>query len=260
MTQARLNQTPLKTWSASDYAANARFVADLAGPAMLDLLGAKPGERILDLGCGDGALTQKIAAAGAQVVGVDGDPDMVRAAKALGLDAHVVNGEALTFGPQFDAVFTNAALHWMTHPHKVADGVFKALKPGGRYVGEFGGFGNIAGVQSGARAVMALNGYNLEPTLPHYYPTPDDFAAVLSQAGFVDIEAHLIPRPTQLPTGLKGWLNTFGDALLPGIPSDQHSRLIGEICTFLKPILSTPDGTWYADYIRLRFSARKSDI
>lgn len=224
---------------------------------MLDLLAAQPGERILDLGCGDGALTQKIVATGANVHGVDGDGDMIRAAQALGLDAQVMDGHALTFGPEFDAVFTNAALHWMMQPSAVASGVFKALKPGGRYVGEFGGFGNIASIQAGARAIMALNGYAVPPGLPHYYPAPEDFSALLSDAGFIDITAQLIPRPTPLPTGLKGWLVTFGDALLPGVPKDAHARLIDEICAFLKPILSTPSGQWCADYMRLRFSAHK---
>lgn len=246
-----------KTWSAADYAANARFVADLAGPAMLDLLSAKPGEAILDLGCGDGALTEKIVATGADVRGVDGDPDMVRAAAALGLNAQVMDGEALTFGPEFDAVFTNATLHWMLRPHLVAAGVYKALKPGGRYVGEFGGFANIAGIQAGARAIMKSHGYKLQPALPHYYPTAQDFSRLLKEAGFEGIDAQLIPRPTHLPTGLKGWLDTFGDSLLPGVPKGAHPRLIGEICDFLKPILSTPGGEWYADYIRLRFSAHK---
>jgi SAM-dependent methyltransferase len=252
-----MTQSEAKTWSADDYATNARFVADLAGPAMLALLDAQPGEKILDLGCGDGALTEKIVATGADVVGVDGDGDMIRAAKALGLDAHVMDGQALTFGPEFDGVFTNAALHWMTQPQRVAAGVFAALKPGGRYVGEFGGFANIASIQAGARAVMALNGYDVPPGLPHYYPTPDDYAALLRGAGFVDIEAQLIPRPTFLPTGLKGWLETFGDSLLPGVPAAQHASMIDEICAFLKPILSTPNGQWFGDYIRLRFSAYK---
>lgn len=255
-----MSNTPRKTWSASDYAANARFVADLAGPAMLDLLDAKPGEVILDLGCGDGALTQKLAETGADVQGVDGDPDMVRAAKELGLDAAVMDGQALTFGPDFDAVFTNATLHWMLQPHLVAAGVYKALKPGGRYVGEFGGFGNIASIQVGARAVMSFHGYKLQPALPHYYPTAQDYTRLLREAGFESIDAQIIPRPTPLPTGLKGWLDTFGDSLLPGVPKGAHPRLIGEICDFLKPILSTPSGDWTADYIRLRFSARKPAV
>jgi len=246
-----------KTWSAADYAENARFVADMAGPVMLGLLAAEPGEKILDLGCGDGALTVKIAETGAEVIGVDGAADMIRAAKDLGLDAHVMDGEALEFGPDFDAVFTNAALHWMLRPTLVAEGVFNALKPGGRYVGEFGGFGNIAAIQAGARAIMRLNGYTPPDTLPQYFPTVDDYTALLSQAGFEDIDAQLVPRPTPLPTGLKGWLETFGDAKLPGVPKAEHARMFDEICAFLAPILSTPSGHWFADYVRMRFTARK---
>ncbi|MEM9881165.1 MAG: class I SAM-dependent methyltransferase, partial [Pseudomonadota bacterium] len=116
--------TAAKTWNAGDYATNARFVADLAGPVLLDLLAAKPGEKILDLGCGDGALTLQIAASGADVIGVDSAADMVEADHALGVDAHVVDGQALTFSAEFDAVFSNAALHWMTRPEQVASGVF----------------------------------------------------------------------------------------------------------------------------------------
>lgn len=246
-----------KTWSAQDYETNARFVADLAGPAMLDLLGAQPGERILDLGCGDGALTLKIAQTGATVVGVDGAADMVRAAQALGLDAHQMDGIALSFDAEFDAVFTNAALHWMMQPDNVAAGVLKALKPGGRYVGEFGGFGNIVGLQAAARAAMQANGFGLPDGLPHYYPTAEDYTALLTAAGFDSISAQLIPRPTLLPTGLMGWLNTFGDSLLPGVPADQHQRLFDSMIDLLKPSLCTPSGSWFADYVRLRFSAQK---
>ncbi|MEM9881106.1 MAG: methyltransferase domain-containing protein [Pseudomonadota bacterium] len=249
--------TAAKTWNAADYATNARFVADLAGPVLLDLLAAKPGEKILDLGCGDGALTLQIAASGADVIGVDSAADMVEAAHALGVDAHVVDGQALTFSAEFDAVFSNAALHWMTRPEQVASGVFNALKPRGRFVGEFGGFGNIAAIEAGARAVMQRNGYMLPPTLTNYFPTAEDYTALLASAGFVDIDAHLIPRPTPLPTGLKGWLETFGDAKLPGVPKAEHPRLFDEICDFLTPILSTPNGQWFADYMRLRFTARK---
>ncbi|MEO0410839.1 MAG: class I SAM-dependent methyltransferase [Pseudomonadota bacterium] len=246
-----------KSWSAADYAENARFVSDLAGPALLELLAPQPGERILDLGCGDGALTLKIASSGADVTAVDGDADMVGAASALGLNAQRMDGQALTFDGEFDAVFTNAALHWMTEPEKVAEGVFAALKPGGRYVGEFGGFGNVAGVQTAARGAMQCHGFDLPGTLPHYYPTQHDFAALLEASGFEAADAQLIARPTPLPTGMMGWLTTFGDSLLPGVPAAKHSVLFETMCALLKPSLCTPGGTWVADYIRLRFTAKK---
>src|SRR3954447_1346186 len=120
---------PSQEWNSSRYAENARFVSDLGQP-VLDLLNSQPGERILDLGCGDGALTEKMTPVGADVVGVDASPDMIAASKARGLTAHVADGYALNFNAEFDAVFSNAALHWMKHdPNAVIQGVHRALKP-----------------------------------------------------------------------------------------------------------------------------------
>src|SRR5262245_26420833 len=132
-----------QSWDARQYAERARFVSDLGMP-LVDVLAPRPGERILDIGCGDGILTRKLVDLGCEVVGVDGSPDMVRAAAALGLDARVMDGRALTFHEEFDAVFSNAALHWMGPPTPVFQGVWKALRPGGRFAGECGGHGNVA--------------------------------------------------------------------------------------------------------------------
>ena len=134
-----------QSWSAEGYATNAGFVPVL-GRAVLDLMDPKPGERILDLGCGDGTLTAQIAERGAAVVGVDASPDLLAAAKARGLDARLMDGQRLAFEAEFDAVFSNAALHWMLDQDAVADGVRRALKPGGRFVAECGGHGNIAAI------------------------------------------------------------------------------------------------------------------
>ena len=138
-----------QAWDRLAYAQNARFVADLGAP-VLDLLAPRPGERILDLGCGDGALTHRIATAGAHVVGCDASPALLAAAAARGLPVHLADGRALPFSNEFDAVFSNAALHWMRHPEAVVAGVRRALRPGGRFVGEFGGHGKRRG--SGHRA------------------------------------------------------------------------------------------------------------
>jgi len=140
-------------WSPADYAANAAFVPALGAP-VLELLDPQPGERILDLGCGDGVLTEKIVAAGAVVIGVDASAAMIEAAQARGLDAHVVDGQALEFDSEFDAVFSNAALHWMLDSVAVANGVYRALRPGGRFVGEMVGEGNIATLRAGIRAEL----------------------------------------------------------------------------------------------------------
>lgn len=245
-------------WNADRYAHHARFVADL-GAAAADLLAPRPGERILDLGCGDGALTEKLAQSGAMVVGVDADEDMIRAAQARGLDARRMDGMALEFDSEFDAVFTNAALHWMPRPADVAAGVWRALKPGGRYAGEFGGFGNIAALRAGIRAVLMRRGYRVPARETQYYPTAAAFTALLEAAGFRDVEARIIPRPTPLPTGLEGWLGTFRMGFLDnaGVAPADRDRVIAEICDFLRPLLADDAGNWVADYVRLRFRAAK---
>jgi trans-aconitate methyltransferase len=244
-----------RDWSALDYAANARFVADLGGD-VLALLAPRAGERILDLGCGDGALTAKIAAAGADVIGVDGSADMVRAAQALGLQAQVMDGQRLTFDSEFDAVFSNAALHWMPDGAAVIAGVFRALKPGGRFVGEFGGHGNIAAIVTALTAVLTARG--LDPArVRRWYPTAERYAAMLRAGGFDVQYATLIPRPTHLPTGIAGWLDTFAVPLLGDLPVLDRAALMDEVATLLAPALRTDTGEWIADYVRLRFKASK---
>jgi trans-aconitate methyltransferase len=245
-------------WNPENYAENASFVPAL-GNAVLALLDPKPGERILDLGCGDGVLTEKLVAAGAKVVGVDASAEMITAAKARGLDAHVVDGQALTFNAEFDAVFSNAALHWMLNPEPVVAGVYRALKPGGRFVAECGGFGNIAAIRTGIRAVLALHGYSLPEKDSQFYPTAEQYAGLLDAAGFTRIEAKIIPRPTPLPTGMVGWLKTFRQGFLDtmNVPSEKQPALWQEISDFLKPSLCDTQGNWVADYVRLRFSAYK---
>ena len=157
-------------WDPERYARNARFVADL-GVVLLDLLRPRPGERILDLGCGDGVLTEKIAAAGARVTAVDSSPEQIAAARARGLDSHVADGQALTFRSEFDAVFSNAAMHWMRDAEAVIDGVWQALVPGGRFVGEFGGAGNVARIQAALIAALDRRGLDGRSADPWYFPS-----------------------------------------------------------------------------------------
>lgn len=245
-------------WNAADYAANAGFVPAL-GAAALELLAPEVGESILDLGCGDGVLTERIAAAGANVLGVDTDPDMLAAAAARGLTVDRMDGRRLPFEGRFDAVFSNAALHWMADQQAVADGVFRALKPGGRYVGECGGFGNIATIRTAIRAVLAAAGHDAEAGTGQVYQSAEAFEARHRAAGFTDIEARIIPRPTPLPTGIRGWLKTFRAGFLDaaGVPEGEREAVVEAIEALLAPALRDEAGQWTADYVRLRWRAVK---
>ena len=248
-----------QTWNASRYAANASFVPALGQP-VLDLLNPQSGERILDLGCGDGVLTERLAALGANVVGVDSSEDMVAATRARGLDARFMSATALTFENEFDAIFSNAVLHWVKDdPDAAIASAFRALRRPGRFVGEMGGHANVAAIYVALTACLEKRGVrNAAAVSPWFYPTVDDYTRRLERAGFKVESAELIPRPTPLPTGMRAWLETFANpycAVLPR-PEDRTSFL-DEVTTLLAPALCDERGNWTADYTRLRFVARK---
>ena len=203
-----MEQLSRQHWSAERYAEAAHFVPALGAP-VLELLMPAAGERILDLGCGDGVLTEKIAATGATVIGVDAAPDMVAAARARGLDARVVAGQELAFDGEFDAVFSNAALHWMRPAERVLAGVYRALKPGGRFVGEMGGHNNTAAIMVAISAVLARRGREARHLSPWWFPSAAAYRAKLEAAGFTVDEIRIVPRPTPLPAGLEAWLAAF---------------------------------------------------
>lgn len=243
-------------WNPDAYVASASFVPALGRP-VIDLLRPAPGMRVLDLGCGDGVLTAELASLGVEVVGVDSSPEMVAVATERGLDARVGDAHELDFHAEFDAVFSNAALHWMTAPQRVVAGVARALRPGGRFVGEFGGHGNIAGIGVASQAALRLRGLPA-PGNPWYYPTAEEYRALLEAHGFTVASCELIPRPTPLPTGLTGWLETFGDALLFDVDPAERAQVRQEIAELAEPWLRDAAGGWTADYVRLRFSAALS--
>ncbi|PJK31187.1 class I SAM-dependent methyltransferase [Minwuia thermotolerans] len=241
-------------WQSDRYQKNAGFVAVLGMP-VVELLRPQNGERILDLGCGDGYLTEKLVEMGCEVVGVDAGEDMIRVAREKGLDAHVMDGHALTFEAEFDAVFSNAALHWMLRPAEVVAGVKRALKPGGRFVGEFGGHTNVAACKTAMIAVLNARGLDGASFSPWYFPTPEEYGSLLTAQGFEVHTAELIPRPTLLPTDVGGWMDTFGEAFFKALPADQRAEARAEAVELLRPSLCDSEGRWTADYVRLRFSA-----
>lgn len=250
--------TSLQEWNSSLYAENARFVSDLGQP-VLQLLDPKTKERILDLACGDGALTEKIIAAGAHVLGIDSSEDMVAAAKQRGIHARVTDAYSLDFNSEFDAVFSNAALHWMKRdPDGVIAGVYRALKPGGRFVAEMGGFGNVAAITVALCATLRDFGVpNPATIIPWYYPTAEQYREQLEHAGFAVPYIELIPRPTPLPTAMRGWLETFANPFTKMLAHEQRSAYLDAVCEKLRPALCDHRGQWTADYVRLRFLATK---
>jgi SAM-dependent methyltransferase len=244
-----------QTWDPERYARHARFVSDLGMP-VVELLDPQPGERILDLGCGDGALTEKLQALGCRVVGVDQSPDQVRAARDRGLDARVADGQALPFDAEFDAVFSNAALHWMKDAGAVVSSVRRALKPGGRFVAECGGRGNVRTVEAALEEALLRRGRDPAAASPWTFPDEAEYRRRLEAAGFEVRTIALFPRPTPLPGDILDWLATFAGSFASTVPGPEGDALFQEVREAVRPRLQDERGTWILDYVRLRFSAR----
>ena len=239
-------------WDAAEYARVGGFVAEL-GQAALDLLDPHAGERILDVGCGDGTLTKKIVERGATVLGIDNSPEMIAAAREKGIDAVRMDVADMTFRSEFDAVFSNATLHWVLETEQAARAIFRALKAGGRFAGELGGEGNIARLREALDTELVIRGY-LPPTeSSNWYPSPEEFAAVYEAAGFDHIDARLIERPTPLDHGIGEWVTTFRKGWLDraGVPEQERAEIASAVADRF--------GSNVADYVRLRFIMRKPD-
>ncbi len=243
-------------WNPQQYAEHGRFVSELGLPVVAHQA-PPPGVRKQDHGCGDGVLTRQLHELGCRVVGVDSSPAMIKAAQALGLDARVVDGHALPFAGEFDAVFTNAALHWMTQTDAVIRGAWRALKPGGRFVGECGGSGNIATVIAALKIALAKRGIDAQRINPWFFPSAAEYRSRLEAHGFVVGTMTLFPRPTPLSHDISGWLETFAQAFLAALPAAQRAVFLAEIIELCRPKLCDAHGHWTADYVRLRFSTTK---
>jgi trans-aconitate methyltransferase len=247
----------VECWNPSAYQEKGSFVPALGEP-LLGLLKPKPGMRVLDLGCGDGTLSLKIMAAGATLIGIDASADMVEAAQEKGIDAHFIDAHELRFQDAFDAVFSNAALHWMTeNPAKVVQNVFNALKPGGIFVGEMGGEGNIAEILSCQRMYLEPLGIDLDTISPKFFPSEQMYSTLLQEAGFTVKQMELFKRPTPLPAGVSGWLEVFSRKVLNALPPEQVTGFLQQVENCTKPTLYSEEHGWQADYVRLRFVAQK---
>ncbi|HET9810844.1 MAG TPA: methyltransferase domain-containing protein [Sphingomicrobium sp.] len=252
MGEVALSQSAASTsrWDAAEYARVGGFVAEL-GQAALDLLDPRTGERILDVGCGDGTLSLKIVDRGAEVVGVDNSAEMVEAARAAGIYAELLDAADMDFQQDFDAAFSNAALHWMLDKERVASAIFDALRLGGRFAGEMGGEGNLARLREALDEELVIRGYAPPVESANWYATAEEFADVYEAAGFVQIDARLIDRPTPLDHGIPSWVTTFRRGWLDrsGVPEEERPAIGAAVAERL--------GSNVADYVRLRFIMRK---
>jgi trans-aconitate methyltransferase len=244
-----------QVWNAEDYARHARFVSDLAGP-VLEWLAPQPGERILDLGCGDGVLSEELERRGASVLGVDISESLLEAAAGRGVEVRRIDGQNLPFDAAFDAVFSNAVLHWMSDAGAVIDGVFRALKPGGRFVAEFGGHGNVAAVTTAMRATAWRRGGDAALAGPWFFPSVAVYREMLEEGGFRVVRIDLFPRPTPLATGMIAWLKVFRRPFFAQYGAEEDV-VLSEVEALLAPSLRDAKGNWTADYVRLRVEAVK---
>jgi len=243
-------------WNATEYETHVSFVPALAND-VIELLNPREGERILDIGCGDGQLTLKIKEKGCSVLGIDFSANMVEAAIRRGVEAILMDGHNIHFIDEFDAVFSNAALHWFTEPEKVIESVYRALKHNGRFVGEFGGKGNISALIEAMQEVFNENGEFGNFKLPWYFPGATEYKASLEKHGFKVNYIELIPRPTPLESGIEKWLEIFAQSIISHLSSDQKRFFLQAVKEKVTPVLYSNEKGWVADYVRLRFKASK---
>jgi SAM-dependent methyltransferase len=244
------NPTSTSKWDASDYARVGGFVAEL-GQAALDLLDPQPGERILDIGCGEGTLTRKIIDRGAMVLGIDNSPEMIAAARAKSVDAVLMDAADIPFAAEFDAAFSNATLHWVLEKEQAARAIFRAVKPKGRFAGEMGGEGNLRKLRETLDEELIIRGYVPPVEASNWYASPEEFASVYEAAGFREVDARLIERPTLIEHGVDQWVTTFRRGWLDGAQVPEAER------TEIGAAVADRIGSNIADYVRLRFIMRK---
>lgn len=260
-TSAPSSGSSAKRWDPALYDSKHSFVWKY-GLELIELLAPQRGERILDLGCGTGHLTNQIAGAGARVTGLDISQAMIEQARRNYPDLEFVQADAadFRFAEPFDAVFSNAALHWIKPPEAVVECIARALQPGGRLVAEFGAKGNIAAIHAALRhALRALDLSQNEAWNPWYYPSVGEYATLLERHGLAVRYATLFDRPTPLEEGERGlrlWLEMFAGDLFDTLSPSRRDDVIRSVEEQLRPA-QFREGTWYADYARLRVLARR---
>ena len=244
----------VQVWDAALYEENARFISEL-GLEILPLIEATHGQRILDLGCGDGYVTERIAQFGADVLGVDLSDSMLRGARARGLTVQRADILDLPFADEFDAVFSNSVLHWVRQPDKAVAGIARALKPGGRFVADLSGAGSLAAIQTALHGAALLHGGDVVLAHPFYQPTAAEYRSLLEDHGFQVDKCEHVARRTPLKTGVEGWLWTFRAAFFEQFDESAREKVLEDVIEMLRPVLCDQSGEWVADHMRLRVVA-----
>lgn len=261
VTQSLNERESVPTWDAELYDARHAFVWQRAAD-LVDLLAPQTGERILDLGCGTGHLTAQIASCGAEVVGIDSSQAMIEEAWSHypTLKFHVADARTFSFAQCFDAVFSNAALHWINEAGEVIRCVEKVLRPAGRFVAEFGGKGNVQKlVDAFYRSFEALGIHPAQNPNPWYFPSISEYSFLLERQGLETVSAILFDRPTPLEEGedgMRNWIRMFAGQFLAVMPEDRQNEFMSQTECILRPELFR-GGSWIVDYRRLRIVARK---
>ncbi|WP_449620449.1 class I SAM-dependent methyltransferase [Robertmurraya sp. Marseille-Q9965] len=247
-------------WNANLYDGKHAFVSQY-GQNLIELLAPKTGEKILDLGCGTGDLANQLFENGLDVVGVDNSVNMVELAKNKYPQIKFIVQDAtnLAFDNEFDAVFSNATLHWVKPPIQALHGIYHSLKPGGRFVAEFGGKGNVQTISDEIVMQIEAAGFNFkEEYFPWFYPSIGEYTALMEEVGFRVTFAQHFDRPTPLSgdDGLRNWIQMFASHFFTSVPEENRAHILTKIENQLKGRLYKEDN-WIADYKRIRVIGRK---
>lgn len=244
----------INKWQADKYQNHAGFVSNLASP-VVELLNPLKDEKILDLGCGEGALALQIQALGAKVVGIDSSREMVASACDKGVEAYVMDATNIQLNQKYDAVFSNAVLHWIKQPAEVLTEIKRVLKPNGRFIAEFGGEGNIRSLTEAMASAFNENPSFGEFENPWFFPSVDEYRRLLVAAGFDVQTIELIQRPTKIDD-VANWLQVFANGIISHLGELEKQAFIADLRSRLKPDLYSEDRGWVVDYVRLRVSAK----
>jgi trans-aconitate 2-methyltransferase len=248
---------PQNAWDARLYDDRHGFVWQY-GASLVELLAPQPSERVLDLGCGTGRLTKEIADRGAAVTGLDASAEMIAEARRLYPAIRFDVGDARTFmvAEPFDAVFSNAVLHWIRPPEAAVRQIAAALRPGGRFVAEFGGHENCLQLLDALRQALGEFGIAADVVPDFYYPSIPEYTTLLDCAGLETTSAWLFDRPTPLegPEGLRNWVLMFVGKAPAAVAASRREAFFARLEELARRSLYK-DGGWFADYRRLRVIA-----